>query len=327
MHEHIRIYDTVPLNTGESKYDLLTPYGDDLNAAMVSLFEPSLRRDDLSGINTVMRLLHIPAGHVSDKMDDQPYIVPFLADGCRKCVIIAPGGAYSDVSMDNEGYPTAEFLQSHGVSAFVLKYRVWPYRYPAAFLDLRRAICYVKAHAAEFGIDPEQVSVMGFSAGGNLVTTTALLFEDLPKVNGYEPDEVDCRSARVASVAAIYPEVLGDKHLMAFQFGERVLKDEAYAEEICRKNYLPQYVKADSPAMFLCACRDDTVVDPRNVLEMALAAQRAGINYELHLFTEGGHGFGATQEDIPPMYGHNGFNMAGTRDWIRHYITWLNKSV
>ena len=128
MHEHIRIYDQVPFNTGESKYDILMPYGDDPQAAMAALFDPACRRKDLTAINTVMRLVHIPAGHVSDRMDDQPYIVPFPAPGSRKCVIVVPGGAYSDVSMDNEGYPTAEFLQRNGISAFVLKYRVWPLR-------------------------------------------------------------------------------------------------------------------------------------------------------------------------------------------------------
>ena len=104
-------------------------------------------------------------------------------------------------------------------------------------------------------------------------------------------------------------------------------EDEEYAAKICRENYLPQYLNASSPAFFLCACRDDAVVNPENVLQMALAAQRAGINYELHLFTEGGHGLGVTQENVPPMYGHNGFNMDGTKEWIRHYITWLKKSV
>lgn len=327
MHEHIKIYDTVPFNTGESKYDLLEPYGDDPQAALASVFDPARRENSLKGANTIMRLVHIPAGHVSDKMDDEPYIVPFLAKGSRKSVIVVPGGAYTDVSMDNEGYPTAEFLQQHGITAFVLKYRVWPYRCPAAQMDLRRAICYVKAHAEEYGIDPDQVSLMGFSAGGNLVTTTALLYDQLPEVEDYAPDAVDHISARVLSVAAVYPEVMGDRQLMAFQYGGRVFEDEAYAEKICRENFLPRYLTPDSPAFFLCACRDDTVVNPENVLQMALAAQRAGINYEVHLFTEGGHGFGVTQENVPPMYGHNGFNMDGTKEWIRLYITWLKKSL
>ena len=79
--------------------------------------------------------------------------------------------------------------------------------------------------------------------------------------------------------------------------------------------------------MFLVACRDDSVVNPLNSIEMALAYEKAKATYELHLFTEGGHGFGVTQVDVPPMYGHFGFNMDGTKHWIRLYIDWLNKVV
>lgn len=326
MHQHIKIYKSVPYNTGVDKLEVLKPYGNDVNEAMASVFDPS-KHGGIKELNTITRLFHIPAGHVSDKMDDEPYVVPFTAEGSDKCVIVCAGGAYTDVSLDNEGYPTCEFLQAHGISAFALKYRVWPYQYPCAFLDLRRAICYIKYHAKEFGIDPDKVSVLGFSAGGNLVATTSFLFKELPDIPNYIPDEIDEIDATVASVAPIYPELCGDRFLTALQFGERVLLDDEYAKEVTSKMELTHYVTKDSPPIFLCACRDDTVVDPVNVLNMAKAYHDVNGKYEIHLFTEGGHGFGVTQENVPPMYGHNGFNMDGTKDWIRLYITWLNKTI
>ena len=328
MHEHIKIYNgKVPGNTGESKFDILRPYGDNLGEAYETLFNPSMHRNDMLGINTVVRLQHIPMGHVSDKMDDEPYIVPFIAPDSRKCVLICPGGAYCDVSMDNEGYPTAEFLMENGISSFVLKYRVWPYKYPTAFSDLKRAVCYIKHNADLFGIDGDKISLMGFSAGGNLIASTVFLHDTLPVPEGYELDEIDNEKFSVASIAPIYPEVCGDKALMSFQFGERINEDEEFCREICEKMYIPQYVRSDSPPAFLCACRDDSVVDPVNIIKMAEAYYKARAPFEVHLFTEGGHGFGVTQHNVPPMYGHNGFDMSGTRDWIRLYISWLNKTV
>ena len=326
MHQHIKIYNKVPFSSNESKLDVLVPYHNDPGMALARIFDPS-KHGGVEDLNTITRCMHIPMGHVSDKMNDEPYIVPFIAEGSDKCVIVCAGGAYVDVSLDNEGYPTCEFLQAHGITVFALKYRVWPYKYPCALLDLRRAICYVKYHAKEFGINPNKVSIMGFSAGGNLVGTKALLFKEFPEIENYELDEIDKMDDSVASVAPIYGELLGDKFLMSLQYGEEVLKDEEYASKICEENNLTKYITKDSTPMFLVACRDDSVVNPLNSIEMALAYEKAKATYELHLFTEGGHGFGVTQVDVPPMFGHNGFNMDGTKHWIRLYIDWLNKVV
>lgn len=327
MHQHIKIYNTVPYNTGENKLDILVPFGDDPGMAMARVFDPNRRSNGVEDFNTITRFMHIPTGHVSNKMDDEPYIVPFIVENSDKCVIVCAGGAYVDVSLDNEGYPTCEFLKEHGITAFALKYRVWPYKYPCALLDLRRAICYVKYHAKEFGIDPNKVSILGFSAGGNLVGTKALAFNKLPQIDNYVPDEIDTIDDSVATVAPIYGELLGNEFLMSVQYGEEVLNNKEYSNRICEENYLPKYVTKNSTPMFLTACRDDSVVDPLNSLEMAIAYEKAKAQYELHLFTEGGHGFGTTQENVPPMYGHNGFNMEGTKHWIRLYIDWLNKVV
>ncbi|MGN1096061.1 MAG: alpha/beta hydrolase [Eubacteriales bacterium] len=329
-HTHIKIYgEKVPLNTGESKYPELEPWmeGKSVFEALETLFEKEKRRNDMAGANTATRVLQIPKGFVSDRFDDEPYIVPFIAEGSRESVLICPGGAYYDVSMDNEGYPTAEFLMEHGITAFVLKYRVWPYKYPAAMLDCRRAICYIKHHAKDFGIDPEKLSLMGFSAGGNLVAATAFLFRDIPHIDGYTPDEVDEEDMSVATLAPIYPELLADRFLMSMQFGQRLNEDAEYREKILKKMYLPGYVDKNSPPIFLSGCADDGVVPPENMLEMALAYAKAGASFEIHVFREGGHGYGVRQEDVPPMYGHPAFDMTGTREWIKIYITWLRKTL
>lgn len=329
-HTHLPIYapGRIPLNTGESKLDALTPWHADWDAmqACATLFEPEKRLRDMSGANTVTRLLQIPSGHVSERFDDVPYLVPFPAADSKVCVLICPGGAYYDVSLDNEGYPTAAFLQAHGVTAFVLKYRVWPYRYPAAALDCRRALCYLRHHATEFGFDPQKVAIMGYSAGGNLAATTVFRMAELPEIPGYTPDEVDAENPAVASLAAIYSELLADPFLMSMQYGDRIFTDKAFSDRTLRDMYLPQYVTAAAPPAFLCCCMDDGVVPPENTLTMATAYRKAGAPFELHMFHEGGHGFGVTQADVPAMYGHPAFCMDGTKEWIRLYLSWLHKT-
>lgn len=328
MHEHIKIYNKVPLNTGKSKFDALTPWNKEWGVfdALETLFNPEKRRNDMMGPNTVTRIVQIPSGHVSRKFDDEPYIVPFIAPGSKKSVLICPGGAYYDVSMDNEGYPTAEFLQKSGITAFVLKYRVWPYKYPAAYLDCRRAICYIKHNADKFGIDKDKLSIIGFSAGGNLVATTVLQFGKLPKIEGYSEDDIDREDPTVASLGMIYPELCADKFLTAMQFGDEIFTDDDFCRRVLRRMYMPRYVKKSSPPAFMCCCIDDTTVSPSNVIEMAGAYQKVGVAYEAHMFREGGHGFGVTQENIPPMYGHSAFDMRGTKEWIRLYISFIEKT-
>lgn len=329
-HEHLKIYlKSVPFNTGLSKYPDLTPYREDWTAgdALECSFNPEKRRNDMLGPNTAQRKMYIPMGYISDKYDDEPYIVPFLAEGSDKAVLVVPGGAYQDVSLDNEGYPTCEYLQKHGISAFALKYRVYPYKYPCAALDCRRALCYLKYHAKEFGIDENKISVIGFSAGGNLAATATYLFKDIPDIQGYEKDEIDCKDPNPATLGTIYPELCADKFLMSVLFGERIFNDVDFCKETLERMYLPQYVKTGTPPVFMCCCADDMVVSPDNVLNMAKACKDNGVRYELHIFSEGGHGFGATQEDIPPMFGIPGRRMAGTKEWVNLYITWLNKVI
>ncbi|MBQ7444417.1 MAG: alpha/beta hydrolase [Clostridia bacterium] len=326
-HEHIKIYSKVPYNTGLSKYPDLTPYREDWTPAdaLECSFNPEKRRNDMLGPNTAQRKLYIPRGFVSDKYDDEPYIVPFIAKGSRKAVLVVAGGAYQDVSLDGEGYPTCEYLQSRSVSAFALKYRVYPYKYPCAQLDLRRALCYIKYHAGEFGIDPDMISVIGFSAGGNLVGLTTYLFREMPEVPGYEKDEIDLLDPVPATIGVIYPELCADKFLMSLQFGERIFSDKEFCEKTLKETYVPEYVKEGTPPVFMCCCNDDSVVSPENILNMADACLKNNVVFEVHMFSEGGHGFGATQTDIPPMFGIPGRRMAGTKEWISLYVTWLDK--
>ena len=139
-----------------------------------------------------------------------PSLTPYPAEGnapLSPAVIVCPGGAYDFLCIDYEGYEIAEYLSKHGVSAFVLKYRV-PRQRQAALCDALRAVRYLRYNADKFGIRKDGIGIMGFSAGGNLAAMCAGSYNKIP----YEPgDEIDSVSARPDNLGLIYPAYLEEK--------------------------------------------------------------------------------------------------------------------
>lgn len=195
-------------------------------------------------------------------------------------VIIAPGGGYNILAWDLEGTEVAEWLNSLGVSAFVLKYRVprrpgQPGDKPPVgpLQDAQRAMSLVRSRAKEWKLDPDRIGMLGFSAGGHLTATTATGFDR----RAYEPrDAVDEVSCRPDFVVLIYPAYLAEK-------GE--LKPDLR-------------VSARTPPTFLAHAGDDPV-SPENSIAYYLALKRAGVPAELHVYGWGGHGFGLRPADAP----------------------------
>ena len=137
-----------------------------------------------------------------------PGLTPCLVEGARGAVIVLPGGGYA-MRADHEGLPVAEMLNRAGISAFVLSYRVAPYRDPVPLLDVRRALRLVRHHRAQLGI--ERVGVLGFSAGGHLAGCAALL-EDGWAGDPQSADPVERESARPDAAVLCYPVVTGLEH-------------------------------------------------------------------------------------------------------------------
>ncbi|MCD7817731.1 MAG: alpha/beta hydrolase [Lachnospiraceae bacterium] len=140
--------------------------------------------------------------------EDRPYLIPFLVKGSLRAVIIAPGGGFCTKSMEDEGAKTAQMLNSYGISAFVLWYRLNPYRDPVPYLDMQRAIRYVRFHADDFGIHQGKIGIMGFSAGGYVAGASMLRLKNKQvECEGYQKDAIDDTDAGVAFAALLYPVV------------------------------------------------------------------------------------------------------------------------
>jgi acetyl esterase/lipase len=185
-------------------------------------------------------------------------------------VVICPGGGYSVLAMDLEGEEVASWLNSIGVTGIVLKYRV-PRRkdqppHALPLMDAQRAMSLVRSHAKEWRIDPERIGILGFSAGGHLAAATSTNFDK----RQYEPiDDIDKVSARPNFTVLIYPAYLA--------------KNDQLSPEI--------RVSKESPPTFFAHAGNDGI-GPENSIAMYLALKRAGVPAELHVYTNGGHGFG-----------------------------------
>ncbi len=199
----------------------------------------------------------------------QPSITVFLPPketATGAAVVIAPGGSHVELWVDHEGYDVAKWLSAHGVAGFVLKYRLAreagsSYTVEGNSVpDMQRAIRLVRSRAAEWGVDPTRVGVMGFSAGGDVAARAATQFD---AGNSAAADLIDRQSSKPAFQALIYPGLPQDLP---------VSKDEA-------------------PAFLLCG-EDDRPAISERLPELFVQLKHAGVPAELHVYTGVGHGFG-----------------------------------
>jgi acetyl esterase/lipase len=197
-------------------------------------------------------------------------------------IVVAPGGGYNNLAWDHEGAQVAQWLNSIGVSAFVLKYRV-PRRPgqprdeapPQPLMDAQRAISLVRSKASEYGVDPDRIGMLGFSAGGHLTAAVSTNFDR----RAYDPmDEVDKVSCRPDFAVVVYPGGV-------IKRGTTELKPEIRVSD-------------KTPQTFLIMANDDRV-GPENSVAYYLALKKAGGPAELHIYASGGHGFGMRKVDHP----------------------------
>ena len=216
-------------------------------------------------------------------------------------LLLTPGGGYWLVVVDKEGYEMARWAAARGFTCFVLFYRLpgegWANRADTPLADAQRAMRLIRHRAADYGIDPERVSAMGFSAGGHLCADLAARFAH----RAYEPvDAADTLSARPHSAAPIYPVVTMDPRHAHGGSRDNLLGPNASAA-LEAAHSPDRNVPADAPPHFLLHAEDDGAVPVENALLLRAALKDKGIAVETHLFQNGGHGFGLRQAAGKPV--------------------------
>jgi endo-1,4-beta-xylanase len=219
-----------------------------------------------------------------------PSITPYFpskGEATGAAVIVVPGGGHRELWMDHEGYNVAKWLSSHGVAAFILKYRLAREEGSSytvegnSLADLKRAIRLVRSRASEWGLDSERIGVMGFSAGGELAALASTRY-DIGTEGATDP--IERQSSRPAFQALLYPAIPRDMSL----------------------------TKQTPPAFLACGA-DDRQEISQGLPELYLALKRADVPAELHVYAGVGHGFGVRNS-----------NRGSVSAWIQLFRDWLD---
>jgi acetyl esterase/lipase len=225
--------------------------------------------------------------------EDVPTLTLFrvhAGTGNGTAVVVAPGGAYRGLAANLEGRQVADWFAARGVTAFVLRYRLGKtYLYPTPLLDARRAIRFVRSHAADFDVAPERIGMMGFSAGGHLTAMAGTMFEP-----GREDasDPVEHASSRPDFIILGYPwlnAMTPNQKSLSYCSALGIPEPECGAFE----QYSPdRHVTKDTPPAFIYHTTDDELVPVDASVSFYRALAAAGVSAEMHLFRAGKHGSG-----------------------------------
>jgi len=229
---------------------------------------------------------------------DKPTLTAYLPEarqqGARTAVIVAPGGGYSHLAANHEGRQVTNWLNTLGVAAFVLKYRLGPrYHHPIELGDAQRAIRLVRARAAEFGVSPDRIGMMGFSAGGHLTATAATHFD---AGDSAASDPIDRVSSRPDFIILGYP-VISMKAPFVHDASKRMLLGDDPGPQLLELLSNELQVTAKTPPAFLFSTSEDASVPVENSVLFYQALHKAGVPAELHIFEKGPHGVGLDLKD------------------------------
>ena len=254
--------------------------------------------DAESAIDTYTYFYEIRSGYEAETYEDRPWLEAFPVPEGDAAVIILPGGGFACKSADGsgrEGADVAALLNACGVNAFVLHYRANPYEYPIPFLDLQRAVRYLRANASSLHLDPDKLALLGFSAGGTVAATFAHVIRggDFFPAD-YVPDAIDAADDAVRAVALIYPALsFRDNVNMLFAlFDADAVRAVESRVALLEQTELRRYLSPEAAPEFIAYGTADDTVGTAETLRYCSDALALGCDVTV-LAAEGqAHGFG-----------------------------------
>jgi len=253
-------------------------------------------------------------GALGKSTNDIPTLTPFLpaaGTATGAAIVICPGGGYGGLA-NHEGADYALYLNQHGVTAFVLKYRLGShgYRDPRMLEDAQRAIRTVRARAAEWSLDSKRIGIMGSSAGGHLASTALTHFE-AGKPDATDP--VERHSSRPDLGILCYPVITMGSN--THQGSKNNLLGKDPSPELIELLSSEKQVTATTPPCFIWHTAEDKGVKVENSLEFAAALQKHGVPFDLHVYQKGRHGIGLA--DKAPF--------TNAHPWAKDLVFWLKE--
>lgn len=216
-------------------------------------------------------------------------------------IIICPGDEFNYLAIDREGHDVARWLNSMGIAAAVLKYRLpraqnyW-YGPGKALEDVRRSIRAVRSAAGEFNINPNRIGLMGFSTGGLLAGLATATYEEGDRKKADSQDNIDRLSCRPDFLILAYPVASLEDRYVPINIKRNFLGDRFTYKDV--REYSPVYhVTSKMPPVFIMHATDDPLTSENSVM-MYLALKQAGVAADLHVYSEGGHGFGIAETGL-----------------------------
>jgi acetyl esterase/lipase len=260
----------------------------------------------------------VAPGAVGTESDDVPklYCYPAPGDGVHSAVVLLPGGGYTSLVMEHEGADEARWLNQHGVSAYVLEYRLGPrYEYPWPLVDGERAVRFVRSHAKVWKLRPDAIGVWGFSAGGHMAGYLATAkahgepeggpsakAEAWAQEEVRKEDAVDAVSAHPDFAIISYGRLVLDASVPG-SFGMATLLGKDAPKDLIDSVSPVLHVTKDSSPSMIYATEMDEKVDAENATLFFNALRRAGVPAELHVFERGPHGthMGMDKAEFPEL--------------------------
>jgi acetyl esterase/lipase len=253
-------------------------------------------------------------GALGDEPRDIPTLTPYLPESGERtgaAIVICPGGGYAGLA-GHEGQDYALYLNRLGVAGFVLKYRLGAhgYRHPVMLGDAARAVRLVRSRAAEWGLDPQRIGIMGSSAGGHLASTLVTHFDE-GDLSAEDP--VDRHSSRPDLGILCYAVItLGE---FTHQGSKRNLLGAEPSNDLVEFLSNERRVTPGTPPCFVWHTWEDSAVPVENSLQFAVALRRAGVAFDLHVYERGRHGIGL--QDKPPF--------EAVHPWAKDLAFWLQQ--
>lgn len=209
-------------------------------------------------------------------------------------IVVCPGGGYGHLAMDHEGIQVAQWLNEHGIAAFILKYRIAPrYKHPAPINDAQRALRTVRSRAEQYNIKADKIGILGFSAGGHLASTATTHFDQGKSDASDSIDKVGCRPD---FAVLVYP-VITFEDPYTHKGSRRNLLGETPSPDMIEHLSNEKQITKDTPPVFLFHTNDDAGVPAENSVLFYLGLRKHNIPAELHIYEPGRHGLGLAQNE------------------------------
>lgn len=247
------------------------------------------------------------------------YVADKINAFTRKAILVIPGGGYGCVCSDREGEPIAHAFIPYGFNAFVLRYSVNEgARFPKPLIEASLAMKHIKDNATEYGLDPEQVFVTGFSAGGHLCASLGTLWH-LEEI--YNEIDMPYGYNRPKGIIPVYPVISSDSAIAHMGSFNNILGKEP-SEELKAKYSLEKCVDERSVPAFIVHTANDDCVNVCNSIRFANAYAEHKIPFELHIFENAPHGM-ALSNGITAV-GNSAYNNAHNAKWVELAAEWAN---